>query len=40
LTRDADVQTLDNSADEEIKEDFVYLAMGKTEFTFVGSFIG
>lgn len=28
LTRDADVQTLDNSADEEIKEDFTYLAMG------------
>ncbi|XP_065933495.1 uncharacterized protein [Magallana gigas] len=27
LTRDADVQTLDNSADEEIKEDFTYLAM-------------
>ncbi|XP_062602116.1 uncharacterized protein LOC134263747 [Saccostrea cucullata] len=27
LTRDADVQTLDSSADEEIKEDFSYLAM-------------
>ena len=33
LTRDADVQTLDDSADEEIKEDFTYLAMGQSSFS-------